>query len=127
VNLSLGEKQLLCLARAIMKKSKILVMDEATSSVDVATDALIQEIVGNSKGVFADSTVITIAHRLFTIIEYDLIIVLDAGRIVELGKPIHLLSKSIDDPDAWFIKMASELGENQVKLLQDLALKRSTK
>jgi ATP-binding cassette, subfamily C (CFTR/MRP), member 1 len=108
-----------------MKKSKVLVMDEATSSVDVATDALIQEIVGNESGVFSGSTVITIAHRLLTIIEYDLIIVLDSGKIVELGKPSDLLSKPITDPDAWFIRMASELGDNQVKLLQNIALKRS--
>jgi ABC-type multidrug transport system fused ATPase/permease subunit len=121
VNLSLGEKQLLCLARAILKKSKILVMDEATSSVDVATDALIQDVVSNPIGAFSKATVITIAHRLFTIIEYDMIIVLDAGRIVELGKPSDLLMKSPSDSDAWLIKMASELGPDQVQLLQDLS------
>jgi ABC-type multidrug transport system fused ATPase/permease subunit len=100
-------------------------MDEATSSVDVATDALIQEVVSNPAGAFAKATVITIAHRLFTIIEYDMIIVLDAGRIVELGRPSDLLMKSTSDSDAWLIKMASELGPEQVQLLQNLASRKT--
>ena len=91
-NLSLGQRQLICLARALMKKSKILVLDEATSSIDMKTDAQVQETIRREfvqKGV----TVITVAHRLETVLGYDRILVLDAGMPVELGRPSELLNK----------------------------------
>ena len=91
-NLSLGQRQLICLARALMKKSKILVLDEATSSIDMKTDAQVQETIRREfvqKGV----TVITVAHRLETVLGYDRILVLDAGIPVELGRPSELLKK----------------------------------
>jgi len=91
-NLSLGQRQLICLARALMKRSKILVLDEATSSIDMKTDAQVQETIRREfvqKGV----TVITVAHRLETVLGYDRILVLDAGHPVELGPPSELLQK----------------------------------
>jgi ABC-type multidrug transport system fused ATPase/permease subunit len=85
-NLSLGQRQLICLARALMKRSKILVLDEATSSIDMKTDAQVQETIRREfvqKGV----TVITVAHRLETVLGYDRILVLDSGVPAEWGKP----------------------------------------
>ncbi|CAG7720775.1 unnamed protein product [Allacma fusca] len=87
---SAGQKQLLGLARAIIHKSKVVIMDEATSSVDLATERTLLEVV---KEVFKDCTVLTIAHRLETIVEGDLIIVLDAGKLVETGDPKDLRRK----------------------------------
>lgn len=87
--LSVGQKQLLCLARAILKKSKILVLDEATSNIDLETEKMIQEKI---KYFFSDSTVLTIAHRIQTIADYDRILVLDKGEIVEIGEPFILLT-----------------------------------
>ena len=77
-NLSVGERQLVCLARALVQKSKIIIMDEATANVDIKTDRLIQEVIRDK---FKDSTVITIAHRLNTILDYDKVLVLDDGRV----------------------------------------------
>ena len=89
-NLSSGEKQLICMVRAILRKSKIIVMDEATSSVDYNTEKLIQKtILNNLKG----STIITIAHRIKTIINYDRIFVLDKGELIEEGSPNELIEK----------------------------------
>ncbi|KAH6911448.1 ATP-binding cassette transporter [Coprinopsis sp. MPI-PUGE-AT-0042] len=87
-NLSTGERQLLCMARAILKRSKILVMDEATASVDYVTDELIGKTVREG---FSESTILTVAHRIRTIIDYDRVIILDEGRIVEFDKPKTLL------------------------------------
>lgn len=89
-NLSLGQRQLICLARALLKKSKILVLDEATSSVDTKTDAQVQETI-RREFVEKGATVITVAHRLDTVLSYDRILVLDDGRPVELGPPSELL------------------------------------
>ena len=89
-NLSSGEKQLICMVRAILRKSKIIIMDEATSSVDYNTEKLIQKtILNNLKG----STIITIAHRIKTIIGYDRIFVLDKGELIEEGSPKDLIEK----------------------------------
>nr|AMM63163.1 AniL [Aspergillus nidulans NRRL 8112] len=82
--LSHGQQQLLCLARAILKKSRILILDEVTSSVDQETEALITRVLRDR---FQDQTVISIAHRLNTIMDYDKVIVLDKGCIVEQGNP----------------------------------------
>jgi ABC-type multidrug transport system fused ATPase/permease subunit len=87
-NLSVGQKQLLCLARAIVRSSRILLMDEATSSVDPETDRKIQRTI---RKVFGDSTVITIAHRIETILDYDYILVIEQGRVLEYDSPEALL------------------------------------
>ncbi|AEO63008.1 uncharacterized protein THITE_2107855 [Thermothielavioides terrestris NRRL 8126] len=87
-NLSQGQRQLLCLARALLKQPTVLVMDEATASIDYATDAAIQETIRE-----LTSTIITIAHRLQTIVDYDKVLVLDHGRVVEYGHPWELLRK----------------------------------
>lgn len=88
-NLSQGQRQLLCMARALLKNPRILMMDEATASIDYATDAKIQETLRELK----DSTIITIAHRLQTIIDYDKVLVLDHGEVIEFDHPWTLISK----------------------------------
>ncbi|KAK6335782.1 hypothetical protein TWF730_003159 [Orbilia blumenaviensis] len=87
-SLSHGERQLFCLARAMLKKGNIVVLDEFTSSVDIETDSKMQRILRDH---FAGKTVITVAHRLNTIVDYDRIVVLDKGSILESGRPGDLL------------------------------------
>lgn len=87
-NLSQGQRQLLCLARAMLKSPKVLVMDEATASIDYNTDSKIQETIRE-----LDTTIITIAHRLATIVDYDKVLVLDHGAVVEYDHPHELLQK----------------------------------
>ncbi|KAJ5795133.1 ABC transporter integral membrane type 1 [Penicillium paradoxum] len=88
-NLSQGQRQLLCLARALLKNPRVLMMDEATASIDYATDAKIQETLRELQ----NSTIITIAHRLQTIIDYDKVLVLDHGRVIEYDHPWTLINK----------------------------------
>ena len=87
-NLSVGEKQLLCIARAILRKTKIVVMDEATANIDMKTEEKIQKAL---QYVLNNSTVITVAHRIKTIIDYDKILVLNNGKIEEFDTPKNLL------------------------------------
>lgn len=89
-NLSQGQRQLLCLARALLKNPKVLMMDEATASIDYTTDAKIQETLRELR----DNTIITIAHRLQTIIDYDKVLVLDHGQVVEFDHPWTLVNKN---------------------------------
>ncbi|ESP02879.1 hypothetical protein LOTGIDRAFT_110718, partial [Lottia gigantea] len=102
-NFSVGQRQLVCLARTLLRRTRILVLDEATAAVDYETDSLIQKTVRES---FKDCTIITIAHRLNTILDYDRIIVMDDGRIVEFDKPNVLL----EDRTSVFYGMAREAG-----------------
>ncbi|KAE9546963.1 hypothetical protein FO519_009825, partial [Halicephalobus sp. NKZ332] len=102
-NLSVGQRQLICLARALLRKSKILVLDEAAASVDMETDQLIQRTI---KEQFADCTVLTIAHRLHSVIDSDRLMVLDSGKIAEFQEPQSLLK----DSDSVFYSMALDAG-----------------
>uniref|UniRef100_A0A8D3ABM7 ATP-binding cassette, sub-family C (CFTR/MRP), member 8 n=1 Tax=Scophthalmus maximus TaxID=52904 RepID=A0A8D3ABM7_SCOMX len=87
-NFSQGQRQLFCLARAFVRKSSILIMDEATASIDMATESILQKVVMTA---FADRTVVTIAHRVHTILNADLVIVMKRGIILEYDKPQALL------------------------------------
>ncbi|KAL0992606.1 hypothetical protein UPYG_G00095640 [Umbra pygmaea] len=101
-NLSLGQRQLVCLARALLRKTKILVLDEATAAVDLETDNLIQSTIRTQ---FDDCTVLTIAHRLNTIMDYTRVLVLDKGHMAEFDSPSTLISKR-----GIFYKMAKDSG-----------------
>ena len=90
-HISVGERQLFCLARALLRKTPILLLDEATASVDGDTDSNIQSILRNE---FSSTTLFTIAHRLNTISDYDLIMVMDKGRIAEYDSPKNLLKNT---------------------------------
>ncbi|KAI1313225.1 P-loop containing nucleoside triphosphate hydrolase protein [Xylaria venustula] len=96
--LSHGQRQLFCLARALLKPGNVLILDEPTSSVDVKTDAQMQEVIRNE---FKHHTIIMIAHRLSSLLDFDNILVLDQGSLVETGHPTELLS----DPSSRFAKM----------------------
>lgn len=87
-NLSSGQRQLLCMARALLRSSRILVLDEATSNVDQASDTLIQKTIRNA---FSHCTVLTIAHRLHTIADADRVMVLDQGQLREFDSPAELM------------------------------------
>ncbi|XP_023501902.2 ATP-binding cassette sub-family C member 8 isoform X5 [Equus caballus] len=89
-NFSQGQRQLFCLARAFVRKTSIFIMDEATASIDMATENILQKVVMTA---FADRTVVTIAHRVHTILSADLVIVLKRGAILEFDKPEKLLSR----------------------------------
>lgn len=113
-NLSVGQRQLLCLARAMLKKPVILIMDEATANVDYETDTIIQKCLRDE---FKNATILTIAHRLNTIIDYDRVLVLDQGVIAEFDSPSALLK--IDGGK--FRSMVEETGANNADMLNDLA------
>jgi ATP-binding cassette subfamily C (CFTR/MRP) protein 1 len=90
-NLSVGQRQLICLARALLRKTKILVLDEATAAVDLETDSLIQTTIRKE---FKECTILTIAHRLNTIMDSNRVLVLDKGTIGEFDSPSNLLSNN---------------------------------
>ncbi|KAK4879946.1 hypothetical protein RN001_008092 [Aquatica leii] len=102
-NFSIGQRQLICLARAIVRNNKVLVLDEATANMDKDTDKLIQDTIRRR---FNDCTVITIAHRLHTVMNADRILVMELGRILEYEHPQVLLN----DTNSHFYKMAKESG-----------------
>ncbi|NXB58887.1 MRP1 protein, partial [Struthidea cinerea] len=101
-NLSVGQRQLVCLARALLRKTKIVVLDEATASVDMETDNFVQSTI---KREFHNCTVLTIAHRLHTVMNSERVLVLDAGRILEYDTPQNLLQQK-----GAFSEMAAEAG-----------------
>uniref|UniRef100_A0A8C7R851 Uncharacterized protein n=1 Tax=Oncorhynchus mykiss TaxID=8022 RepID=A0A8C7R851_ONCMY len=101
-NLSIGQRQLLCLARALLRKSRILILDEATAAVDLETDSLIQKTIRRE---FSHCTVLTIAHRLHSILDSSRVMVLDAGKIVEFDSPSTLFNKQ-----GHFYSMARDAG-----------------
>lgn len=109
-NFSVGQRQLLCLARAILRNNKILVLDEATANVDSETDKLIQQTIRRQ---FNNCTVITIAHRLNTIMDSDKVLVIDAGEIVEFDHPFELIQKH----GGMFKRLLDETGESNAMAL----------
>nr|QWN59145.1 ATP-binding cassette C transporter [Rehmannia glutinosa] len=115
-NFSVGQRQLLSLSRALLRRSKILVLDEATAAVDVRTDALIQKTIREE---FKSCTMLIIAHRLNTIIDCDRILLLDAGQVVEFDTPETLLQKE----ESAFSKMVQSTGAANAEYLRSLVLR----
>jgi len=113
-NLSQGQRQLVCIARALLRRSKILILDEATSSVDAETDALIQSTIRIN---FAHATVLSIAHRLDTIVDADRILLMSDGRPIEFDAPAKLLTS-----ESHFKQLVMEGGQANFARLQALAL-----
>lgn len=119
----MGQKQLLCLARAVIRKTRILVLDEATANIDLETDNFIQE---KLKQLFRDRTVIIIAHRLATVIDSDRILVMDKGFGREFDHPYKLLVENVGDEeitrvDGYFAQMVQATGEDASKALFKIA------
>lgn len=113
-NFSVGQRQLVCLARAILRNNKILVLDEATANVDPHTDNLIQQTIRKN---FADCTVLTIAHRLNTVMDSDRVVVMDAGTLKEFDHPYILLQ----DTKGIFYGMVQQTGKVMFETLYRIA------
>ena len=107
LNLSQGQRQLLCLARAIVSRPRVMVLDEATSAVDMHTDALIQRSIREE---FTDASLVVIAHRLSTIADFDRVLVLSDGKVAEFGTPRELWEKT---EGGMFRAMCEESGERE--------------
>lgn len=116
-NFSVGQRQLICLARAILRNNKVLVLDEATANVDPQTDAFIQRTIRDQ---FADYTVITVAHRLHTVMDSDRILVMDAGTVREFDHPHRLLQHA----DGVLRNMVEATGDNECEHLKKMAEKK---
>nr|CAD7433237.1 unnamed protein product [Timema monikensis] len=114
VNFSVGQRQLLCLARAILMSNRILLLDEATANVDRQTDALIQRTIRRK---FVDCTVLTVAHRLNTVMDSDRVIVMESGRLLEFDHP-HIL---LQNKDGHFSKMVANTGQAMTEELTKIA------
>ncbi|XP_068082958.1 ATP-binding cassette sub-family C member 4-like [Anabrus simplex] len=113
-NLSVGQRQLVCLARAILRNSRILVLDEATANMDLETDALIQKTIRRK---FQECTVLTIAHRLNTIMDSDKVLVMEGGTVVEYDHPYVLLQNK----DSYFSKLVKDTGTGMEEKLCTVA------
>ncbi|EAN83543.1 multidrug resistance protein E, putative, partial [Trypanosoma cruzi] len=108
-NFSVGQRQLLCMARTLLRRGcSFILMDEATANVDPTLDKQIQHVVTH---VFAGHTVITIAHRLHTLATYDVILMMEEGRVVEMGSPYDLVRSA----DTRFAQMVRSLGESAMQ------------
>lgn len=116
-NFSVGQRQLLCVARAMLQKNKLVVLDEPTANVDPRTDALLQKAISTC---FPGATVIAIAHRLETIIDYDRILVIGDGKMLEFGSPSQLLQQ-----DGPFAAMVADTGNVMASHLHNRAFARS--
>lgn len=125
-NLSVGEKQLVCLARSILSESKIFIFDEPTANIDIHTDTIIQNAI-RKMDVLKEATIITIAHRLATIIDYDLVMVLENGQLIQFGEPHLLLTDNKDSSNNKFLSMvnaaSSEFLKRRAKEAYDLRRK----
>lgn len=113
-NFSVGQRQLVCLARAILRNNRILVLDEATANVDPQTDNLIQQTIRKK---FANCTVITIAHRLNTVMDSDRVLVMDAGTVREFDHPYILLQ----NPRGIFHGMVKQTGNQMADTLYSIS------
>lgn len=113
-NFSAGQRSLVCLALVILEKNKILIQDEATAHLDGATDQFVQRIIRDE---FADCTVITIAHRLDSIVDSDRVLVMDAGQVVEFDHAHRLLQKS----DGFLTKLVTETGAENAQHFREIA------
>ncbi|KAJ3032961.1 hypothetical protein HK097_005017, partial [Rhizophlyctis rosea] len=120
-NWSTGQRQLLCLARAMLRNAKVIILDEATASVDLETDEFIQTAIRRD---FASATILTIAHRLNTIADYDRVLVLDHGRVKEYDSPYNLLTR---EGGSQFAEMVAETGEVNGAVVLGLAMGRGRK
>lgn len=115
-SLSVGQRQLVCLARVLLRDCRIILLDEATSSVDYATDAAMQKTIAES---FGHCTILTIAHRLNTIINSDRVLVMDSGRVAEFDHPHVLLTKSQNGNGVnVFASLIDELGPHTASALR---------
>jgi ATP-binding cassette subfamily C (CFTR/MRP) protein 1 len=115
-NFSVGQSCQMCLARAMLRNANILIIDEGTANIDMETDNLIQ----NNLRTYFHCTILAIAHRLNTIIDYDRVIVIDGGRIVEFDKPAKLLR----NPEGLFSKLCRETGQQNYNLLERIAFEK---
>lgn len=114
-NFSMGQRQLVCLARAILRNNKILILDEATANVDAKTDEFIQRTIREK---FAECTVLTIAHRLHTVMDSDRVLVMEAGEIVEFDHAHNLLQSN-----GYLRKLVNETGHSTATHLLQMAKK----
>ncbi|GAA6024648.1 hypothetical protein JCM8202_000420 [Rhodotorula sphaerocarpa] len=113
-NFSTGQRQLLCMARALLKRNRVLLLDEATASTDHETDELITQTIRSE---FSDSTLLVIAHRLRTIIDFDKVLLLDKGRLIEYESPAKLL----EDPASRFYALCRATGKREFAILKKMS------
>jgi ATP-binding cassette subfamily C (CFTR/MRP) protein 4 len=114
-NFSVGQKQLFCLARALLRNNTILILDEATANVDLETDSIIQKVIREK---FINCTTLTIAHRLDTVMDCDRIMMLRKGELIEFNEP-HVL---LQDPSSYLSKLVNHTGPAAAQRLRDMAL-----
>ena len=119
-NFSAGQRQMLCLARALLRETKIVCLDEATASVDNESDLLMQKVISQE---FKEKTVLTIAHRINTIIESNKVLCMANGKVLSYDTPAKLL----EDPSSIFAQLVLETGEASAKNLKHRAKNRNEK
>ncbi|KAK2965624.1 hypothetical protein RJ640_027039, partial [Escallonia rubra] len=110
----MGQRQLVCLGRVLLKKSRVLVLDEATASVDTATDNMIQQTLRQH---FTDSTVVTIAHRITSVLDSDMVLLLDHGLVKEYDSPAKLL----ENKSSSFARLVAEYSVRSNSSFENLA------